>query len=169
MQIRAAFYKADDLQRVATLSALLIVSLPHCRYSNRNCNGRWLPSSRSARRCSAAAEAERLLKRCLEKNPQTPWAYLAQRELALMVNANPKDFELQLALGSAYEQGKQAEEQGVVFHAIDLNECPAAAFFEYAGGRLFFICLMLQAVHENVMFLRDAVRPSERFMAARKR
>lgn len=30
---------------------------------------------------SPAAEAERLLKRCLEKNPQTPWAYLAEREL----------------------------------------------------------------------------------------
>jgi hypothetical protein len=30
---------------------------------------------------SRAREAERLLKRCLEENPDTPWAYLAQREL----------------------------------------------------------------------------------------
>jgi hypothetical protein len=28
-----------------------------------------------------AKEAERLLKRCIEKNPNTPWAYLADREL----------------------------------------------------------------------------------------
>jgi hypothetical protein len=28
-----------------------------------------------------AKEAERLLKRCIENNPQTPWAYLADREL----------------------------------------------------------------------------------------
>lgn len=28
-----------------------------------------------------AREAERLLKRCLDENPNTPWAYLAQREL----------------------------------------------------------------------------------------
>jgi len=28
-----------------------------------------------------AQEAERLLRRCVESNPQTPWAYLAQREL----------------------------------------------------------------------------------------
>jgi hypothetical protein len=30
---------------------------------------------------SRAEEAERLLDRCLKQNPQTPWAYLAQREL----------------------------------------------------------------------------------------
>jgi hypothetical protein len=30
---------------------------------------------------ATAAEAERLLRRCLGKNPNTPWAYLAQREL----------------------------------------------------------------------------------------
>jgi hypothetical protein len=28
-----------------------------------------------------AAEASRLLNRCMKENPQTPWAYLAQREL----------------------------------------------------------------------------------------
>jgi hypothetical protein len=30
---------------------------------------------------TAQTEAERLLKRCIERNPLTPWAYLAQREL----------------------------------------------------------------------------------------
>jgi hypothetical protein len=30
---------------------------------------------------ATAGEAERLLRRCMQKNPNTPWAYLAQREL----------------------------------------------------------------------------------------
>jgi hypothetical protein len=52
----------------ATNNSLAVAPLP-----------RLLSGSVNERR---AAEAERLLRRCVEKNPNTPWWYLAQRELA---------------------------------------------------------------------------------------
>jgi hypothetical protein len=52
----------------ATVNSLHVEPLP-----------RLLSGSVSERR---AAEAERLLRRCVDKNPNTPWWYLAQRELA---------------------------------------------------------------------------------------
>jgi tetratricopeptide (TPR) repeat protein len=52
---------------------------------------------------------------------------VAQRELAAMVSASPKDFDLQLALGSAYEQGRQSAQAEALYRQVVASEGTNAA------------------------------------------
>jgi hypothetical protein len=74
---------AQSVRYAEARALFLLLSQPGGIPDNANCvdfapSARILAGKQSQER---AREAERLLRRCLEKNPKTPWAYLAQREL----------------------------------------------------------------------------------------
>jgi hypothetical protein len=74
---------AQSVRYAEARALFLLLSQPGALPDNANCldvgpAARILAGKQSEER---AREAERLLRRCLEKNPKTPWAYLAQREL----------------------------------------------------------------------------------------
>ena len=74
---------AQSVRYAEARALFLMLSQPGALPDNANCldvgpAARILAGKQSEER---AREAERLLRRCLENNPKTPWAYLAQREL----------------------------------------------------------------------------------------